>query len=237
VRACVRVCASVCAWVRVGPCGCVCACVSRGLSFCACASLSVCARLRASVCVLQHLWWCLCGFRECVGACVWRAFACVRGSLCGLGSRLPSSVCLSALVCVRHDCVCAPQRLCGRFGGTAGTGGINCSAGGGGRPRACAVAVRCDWPVVARVRAAGVTWTSRTTSAPWAARSYHTSVVDAAGAIYVIGGYGGGTYYKDVYVSTDGGAQAGLGQGSGRRVHQGRTWGYFGGTLGYDMGY
>jgi hypothetical protein len=33
-------------------------------------------------------------------------------------------------------------------------------------------------------------------------------VVDAAGAIYVIGGYGGGstTLYDDVWVSTDGGA-------------------------------
>ncbi len=54
---------------------------------------------------------------------------------------------------------------------------------------------------------AGVTWTSRTTSAPWGARFGHTSVVDAAGAIYVIGGYGvGSTYYQDVWVSTDGGA-------------------------------
>jgi hypothetical protein len=53
---------------------------------------------------------------------------------------------------------------------------------------------------------AGVTWTSRTTSAPWAARYSHTSVVDAAGAIYVIGGYNTGTYYRDVWVSTDGGA-------------------------------
>jgi hypothetical protein len=32
-------------------------------------------------------------------------------------------------------------------------------------------------------------------------------VVDAAGAIYVIGGYGGGTYYQDVWASTDGGAR------------------------------
>ena len=56
---------------------------------------------------------------------------------------------------------------------------------------------------------AGVTWTSRTTSAHWNARGYHTSVVDAAGAIYVIGGYnvGSNTYYKDVWVSTDGGAR------------------------------
>ncbi len=60
--------------------------------------------------------------------------------------------------------------------------------------------------------AAGVTWTSRTASAPWAARAYHTSVVDAAGAIYVIGGDGGYTgLLNDVWASTDGGARAGLG--------------------------
>jgi hypothetical protein len=53
--------------------------------------------------------------------------------------------------------------------------------------------------------AAGATWTSRTTSSPWAARYGHTSVIDAAGAIYVIGGSSGTTYYKDVWVSTDGG--------------------------------
>ena len=54
--------------------------------------------------------------------------------------------------------------------------------------------------------AAGATWTSRTTSAQWAARYGHTTVIDAAGAIYVIGGLGGTTYYKDVWVSTNGGA-------------------------------
>jgi hypothetical protein len=32
-------------------------------------------------------------------------------------------------------------------------------------------------------------------------------VVDAAGAIYVIGGYDGTTYFNDVWVSTDGGAR------------------------------
>ncbi len=54
----------------------------------------------------------------------------------------------------------------------------------------------------------GVTWTNRTTSAPWAARRGHTSMIDAAGAIYVIGGSGSfGTYYQDVWISTDGGAQ------------------------------
>ncbi len=53
--------------------------------------------------------------------------------------------------------------------------------------------------------AAGVTWTSRTTSAYWAARQGHTTVIDAAGAIYVIGG-SGDTYYSDVWKSTDRGA-------------------------------
>ncbi len=54
--------------------------------------------------------------------------------------------------------------------------------------------------------AAGVSWASRTTSAPWAAREGHTSVIDASGAIYVIGGYDGGTYFNNVWASTDGGA-------------------------------
>ena len=36
-------------------------------------------------------------------------------------------------------------------------------------------------------------------------------MVDAAGAIYVIGG----NYFADVWVSTDGGARAGLGRGGG----------------------
>ena len=36
-------------------------------------------------------------------------------------------------------------------------------------------------------------------------------MIDAAGAIYVIGGYNGtgdGTFYRDVWASTDGGARA-----------------------------
>jgi hypothetical protein len=58
-------------------------------------------------------------------------------------------------------------------------------------------------------------------TAPWAARWLHTSVVDAAGAIYVIGGTGSGPDYNDVYVSTDGGARAGPGRGGGRGVLKG----------------
>ncbi len=75
--------------------------------------------------------------------------------------------------------------------------------------------------------AAGVTWMCRTAKAEWAARGSHTSVIDAAGAIYVIGGLGGYTStgttdYNDVWASTDGGAQTGLGR-------EGNLWGYLGG--------
>jgi hypothetical protein len=56
--------------------------------------------------------------------------------------------------------------------------------------------------------AAGVTWTLVIASAPWAARAEHTTVIDAAGAIYVIGGYGGPAtgHFNDVWASTNGGA-------------------------------
>jgi hypothetical protein len=47
-------------------------------------------------------------------------------------------------------------------------------------------------------------------TAPWAGRLGHTSVIDAAGAIYVIGGRGSTTFLNDVWKSTDGGARAGL---------------------------
>jgi hypothetical protein len=60
---------------------------------------------------------------------------------------------------------------------------------------------------VSRALAAGAMWTSRTLKAPWAARQGHSSVIDAAGAIYVIGGSGDGTvYFNDVLKSADGGA-------------------------------
>ena len=53
--------------------------------------------------------------------------------------------------------------------------------------------------------AAGVTWTCVIADAPWPARHAHTTVIDAAGAIYVIGG-SGDAYYNDVWKSTDRGA-------------------------------
>ncbi len=53
---------------------------------------------------------------------------------------------------------------------------------------------------------AGATWTRATASAPWAARYLHTTVIDAAGAICVIGGGSSSAYLNDAWVSTDGGA-------------------------------
>jgi hypothetical protein len=77
-----------------------------------------------------------------------------------------------------------------------------------------------------RVVGAGVTWTSRTLAAGWAVRYLHTSVIDAAGAIYVIGGSYRTTVYNDVWASTDGGARAGL------RREGWSGCGYSGGTRG-----
>ncbi len=74
------------------------------------------------------------------------------------------------------------------------TGGITSAARSGAGGRVCVFAFG---PSVGRALAAGVTWTSRTLSAEWAARSGHTSVIDAAGAIYVIGGGGTGDVWTD----------------------------------------
>jgi hypothetical protein len=65
----------------------------------------------------------------------------------------------------------------------------------------------------------GITWTIRTANAPWAGRYSHTTVVDATGAIYVIGGSSGGTTdFNDVWASTDGGARPDSVKGGRRRV-------------------
>ncbi len=69
-------------------------------------------------------------------------------------------------------------------------------------------------------------------------------MIDAAGAIYVIGGQGAGvsTFYADVWVSTDGGAVRGRtrSKGGGRRVLDGYLQGYsrvLRGTKGVLIGY
>jgi hypothetical protein len=82
--------------------------------------------------------------------------------------------------------------------------------------------------------AAGVTWTCRTATAGWIARTGHTSVIDAAGAIYVIGGDGDNTgYFNDVWASTDGGAPPDSVRGVVGGVLEGGTRG---GTHGYSIG-
>ncbi len=73
-------------------------------------------------------------------------------------------------------------------------------------------------------------------NAPWAARQGHTSVIDAAGAIYVLGGEGDGAtrYPNDVWASTDGGARPAkryyMGTHGVLQGYQGRTEGYLAGT-------
>ena len=109
---------------------------------------------------------------------------------------------------VRVERVCArAPPLCARSCGTAGTGVIYSSALLWAGGRSCVFA----FGAIGRFRpalAAGVRWTLVIDGAPWAARYWHTSVVDAAGAIYVLGGYDrfGRTTYRDVWASTDGGA-------------------------------
>jgi hypothetical protein len=87
---------------------------------------------------------------------------------------------------------------------------------------------RCHRPC-SRASAAGRTFTNRTLKAEWAARDSYTSVVDPAGAIYVIGGGDdtGYTYLNDVWVSTDGGARR-------DSVMGGMVGGY---SRGYSRGY
>jgi hypothetical protein len=205
-RACV--CASVCAWVRVGAC--VCVGVRAYQLAWRFARVRASLRLRASACERV-----CCSFH--CGACVGivsvslcvraRASACTSAGLCVVSpfhrqasSHMCAWVCVGVRVCVARLCARA-SALCRRCVCMATTGGINSSAGGAGG-RACVGPLAGS----SRALAAGISWVSRTISAPWAARAHHTSVVDAAGAIYVIGGVGG-TTYRDMWVSTNGGAR------------------------------
>ena len=53
---------------------------------------------------------------------------------------------------------------------------------------------------------AGVTWSMAAVFTPWAARSGHTTVIDAAGTMYLIGGNGDYGNLNDVWSSADKGA-------------------------------
>ncbi len=64
-------------------------------------------------------------------------------------------------------------------------------------------------------------------------------MIDAAGAIYVIGGYGSSTHFRDVWASTDGGADgthAGVlgGTKKGPGVLRGTIGGHYKGTRGFQ---
>ena len=159
------------------------ACLSARMCVCVCACMCPCAHAHVSVCVHARVRAPLC---VCVSVWACRASVRVFGSVC---ARVRASLCVSL-------------HACGGVGSPMGTGGIYSSARG--RPTRAA---RCVGAIgrFACVHA-GATWTSRTTSAPWAARYSHTTVVDAAGAIYVIGGGDASTNYRDVWASTDGGA-------------------------------
>jgi hypothetical protein len=95
-------------------------------------------------------------------------------------------------------------RLCASCGTATTFGNYSSARNACAAARACLRS--CDRPG-SRALAAGRTWTSRTLKAEWAARESHTSVIDAAGAIYVIGGIGGDAFYHDVWASTDGGTR------------------------------
>jgi hypothetical protein len=143
-------------------------------------------------------------------SCICAPFESVRTRTRRVRMRLRVSavlcVCARCAMILTRSCVCAwvcASRLCGPSRGTVGTCGSNSSAGGARRPRVC-VRVIGSSPALAT----GASWASRTMTAPWAARQGHSTVTDAvSGAIYVIGGTDrGGTVFKDVLVSTDGGA-------------------------------
>ncbi len=159
----------------------------------------------SSVCV--HL--CL-RVQVCASVCV-RARPCVCGCLpelvsLSMGTRVRAFLhsCRHAVscarVCVERVCLCAHLAVVlalpwhGEDGSACGVRGSR------------VYVLRLVPAVGSPALAAGVTWTSRTTSAPWGGRNSHTSVVDAAGAIYVIGGWGNAGYYQDVWVSIDRGA-------------------------------
>jgi hypothetical protein len=172
----------------------------------------VCVFARVLICVFALI--CVCA----------RVRACMR-SLVSTCARVRAfqSDCVFARVCVASEIVrlaatCALPSHGGDFLMARPTPRV------GGRARGC---VRCHRPGP-RASAAGVTWMRRTANAGWAARDMHKSVIDAAGAIYVIGGRTDTTYFNDVYASTDGGALLdsvrGVGGGVFEGVLRGTRW-------------
>jgi hypothetical protein len=178
------------------------------------------ARVSADSCVCVRAWVCA---RACVCVCAHaRACGCVCAWVC---VRVRCKACVNELcarACASRRCACAP--IAPRGLAVFEARPAPCV---GGRTRVVA------FEAIGRARArlaAGVTWSCRTFSAPWAARWGHTSVVDAARAIYVIGGTDGTTNFNDVWASTDGGARP-------DSVKGGWSGGTQGGTEGVLQGY
>ncbi len=70
----------------------------------------------------------------------------------------------------------------------------------------------CNLVAIDGPRAAGGTWTCLLANTPWPARYGHTTVIDAAGTIYLMGGAiargGQVNLYNDVWVGTNNGANS-----------------------------
>ncbi len=174
---------SVYGGVWVGLCVFDCACLCVHLRAYA---LGACARVRARLCA------CPCT----------RAFVSdhVRGFV--VFQRIASLRACGLDMCVCSERVRAPRRCARTLATRRGPAVYKArpAAHGSSAARAC---LRLRHRPVSRALAAGVTWTCRTSNAEWEGRAWHTSVIDASGAIYVIGGGGG---LSDVWASTDGGA-------------------------------
>jgi hypothetical protein len=93
-----------------------------------------------------------------------------------------------------------------------------------------------------RRRTAGATWSLAAVITPWAARFGHTTVIDAAGTMYLIGGFHGfNTNLNDVWSSANKGANRTRGvlpvvPKGALKGTQGVLKGYARGTQGYSRG-
>ncbi len=111
--------------MRMRVCVCVCAYEFASVRVCGClrvsGSLCMCIRMCARACAYACVWLCM---RLGLWARV-RVFSALSGAC------VRAWVWVWVCVCVRvRLTVCAPRRLCGRCGGTAGTGRIDSSARG-----------------------------------------------------------------------------------------------------------
>ncbi len=154
---------------------------------------SMCVRVQCA-CACARVLICVFGF-------IWVRARCIRAHM-----RASNRMCLCLSIGLHLRARVYAQPRCAHSHRTAGTCGIYSPARAARRRPRVRGCVRCHRPG-SRASAAGATFTNRTSNAPWAARRQHASVVDAAGAIYVIGGNYGSYTLQDVWASTDRGAR------------------------------